>query len=278
MGKIAYTFSMMRASWEVLKQDKELLLFPLFSSICCLLVMASFAIPMIATDSWQLPGQDAAGIHKVAYYAVLFLFYFCNYFVIIFFNSAIVACAIFRMRGGNPTVSTGLSAAMARLPQIAGWALVAATVSLVLRAIENSNKKVGRIVAGILGMAWSLVTFLVVPVLVVERKGPFMALKESTRLLKKTWGEQLIGGFSFGLIFLLLAIPGIGLFVLGVTAGSVVLTPILIVAGVLYLILLGLVQSTLQTIFQAAVYLYAKDGRAPAGFDEGALSASMHPR
>lgn len=280
MGKIAYTFSMMRASWEVLKQDKELLLFPIFSGICCLLVMASFAIPIFITGAWQPPSSDATAIQRVVYYALLFLFYFCNYFVIIFFNSAIVACAVFRMRGGDPTVSTGLSAALARLPQIAGWALVAATVSLALRAIENSNRKVGRIVAGLLGMAWTLVTFLVIPILVVERKGPFAALKESTILLKKTWGEQLIGGFSFGLIFLLLAIPGIIAIVFGVMLGaqSAALAVLVVSLGVIYMIMLGLVQSTLQTIFQTAVYLYAKDGRAPAGFDQGALSEAMGKR
>ncbi|MHA1180667.1 MAG: DUF6159 family protein, partial [Alphaproteobacteria bacterium] len=94
MGKISSTFSMMGSSWAVLKHDKELLLFPVFSAICCLIVMASFAIPMFATDSWQPPGEDATQAQRVAYYAILFLFYLCNYFVIFFFNSASVACAI----------------------------------------------------------------------------------------------------------------------------------------------------------------------------------------
>lgn len=280
MGKIGYTFSLMRSSWEVLKADKELLLFPVFSGICCLLVLASFAIPMIMTGTWQPPGDDATTVQQVTYYVILFLFYFANYFVIFFFNAAIVACAIFRMRGGDPTLSTGLNASLARLPQIFGWALVSATVSLVLRVIENSNRKAGRFVAGLLGMAWSLVTFLVVPILVVERKGPVDAFKESARLLKKTWGQQLIGNFSFGLIFFLLAIPGIGLLVLGIftTTTAAPLGIALIVLGVVYMMLLGLVQSTLQVIFQAALYLYAREGKAPAGFDAAALGGALSRR
>ena len=184
------------------------------------------------------------------------------------------------MRGGDPTLSTGLNASFARLPQIFGWALVSATVSLVLRVIENSNRKVGRFIAGLLGMAWSLVTFLVVPILVVERKGPVDAFKESARLLKKTWGQQLIGNFSFGLIFLLLGIPGIGLLVLGIftTTTAAPLGIALIVLGVVYLMLLGLVQSTLQVIFQAALYLYACEGKAPAGFDAAALGGALSRR
>jgi len=280
MGKISSTFSMMGSSWAVLKHDKELLLFPLFSGICCLIVMASFAIPMFATDSWQPPGEDATQARQVAYYAILFLAYLCLYFVIFFFNSAIVACAIFRMRGGDPTLSTGLNASLARLPQIFGWALVSATVSLVLRIIENSNRKVGRFIAGLLGMAWSLVTFMVVPILVVEGKGPIEAFKESARLLKKTWGEQLIGNFSFGLVFFLLSLPGIILIGLGIAAAGITTTLgiALVILGVGYMLLLGLIQSTLQIIFQAALYLYAQEGRAPEGFDAQQISHAMSRR
>ena len=169
MGKFGYTFRMMGASWQVLKKDKELLLFPLLSASCCIVVMASFALPMFMTGAWEPPdAETATTAQQVGYYALLFLFYFCNYFVIIFFNSAVVACAVMRMRGGDPNVATGFRAAMMRLPQIAGWALVSATISVILRIVENSSKNAGRFVAGLLGMAWSLLTFLVVPVLVFE--------------------------------------------------------------------------------------------------------------
>ena len=279
MGKIGYTFSMMRASWEVLKKDKELLLFPFFSGICCLLVLASFAVPMVMTGAWQPPNPDeTTAVQQFSYYAILFLFYFCNYFVIVFFNSAVVACAIVRMRGGDPTLSTGFNASMARLPQIVAWALVSATVGVILRIVEDRSKRAGQIVAGILGMAWTILTFFVVPIIVVERKGPIEAFKESSILLKKTWGERLIAHFGFGLIFFLLAIPGFIVIFIGVISPGVTLKLLLIGAAVLYMILLGLVQATLQTIFQAAVYLYARDGRAPAGFDQAALSGAMGGR
>jgi len=278
MGRIAYTFSMMRASWEVLKKDKELLLFPILSSICCLLVLASFVLPLYWTGAWRPPTEEEGPVAQAAYYAIMFLFYFSNYFVIIFFNSAIAACAIYRMRGGNPTLATGLRAAMARLPQIVGWALVSATVGLILRIIESRSRKVGQIVAAILGAAWSVMTFLVVPILVVERKGPITAAKESVLLLKKTWGEQLIGNFGFGLLFFLLGLLALIPFGLGAFVPVLALRVVFFGAGVVYLILLGLVQSTLQTIFQAAVYLYARDGRAPQGFDRRDLAAAMSPR
>ena len=139
MGKFSNTFSLMRASWEVLKKDKEILIFPLISGICCLLVVASFAIPLYASGNWRPPGDEATANQQVAYYAVLFLFYFCNYFVIVFFNSAIIACAVIRMGGGNPTVGDGFRAAFSRVGLIAGWALVCATVGLILRIIEDRS-------------------------------------------------------------------------------------------------------------------------------------------
>ncbi len=243
----------MGASWQVLKKDKEILVFPLISGICCLIVIASFAFPMIAADSWHLPEKDATPQQQVVYYAILFVFYFCNYFVIVFFNSAIVACATIRLRGGDPTIGDGFRMAIARLPLILGWALVSATVGLVLRIIEDKSKTIGRLVAGLLGMAWSVVSFLVIPILVIEKQSPIAALKESTSLLKKTWGEQVIGNFNFGFIFLLLNIPAIAIIILGVVSQTLAIMIPCIVIGVIYLLVVALIQSALQSIFQTAI-------------------------
>jgi len=274
-AKIAYTWEVMGSSWRVLKQDRELLLFAVLSMLACLIVMASFAVPMYRTENWQPPGEGASTEQQVMYYATLFLFYFCNYFVITFFNCAIVACAVTRLSGGDPTFGEGMRAAVARLPQIVGWALISATVGLMLRIIEDRSEKVGQFVAGLLGMAWTMVSFLVVPVLVVERKGAFESLKKSTALLKRTWGEQIVGGFSFGGIGFLLCLPAGLLIVLGVLSGSIAVTVVCVGVGVFYLICVSLIMSTLRTIFQAAVYFYAEHGDAPAEFDAGLLAGAM---
>jgi len=265
----------MSACWQVLKQDTNLLIFPLISGLCCLLLLASFALPLYFTGRWQPPGGGAPAAHQAAYYGVLFLFYLCNYFVVIFFNAGIIACATVRMSGGNPTVGDGFRAAAARLPAIAGWAVLSATVGLILRLIEDRSKWVGRIVAGLLGMAWTVVSFLVVPILVVENKSPIAALQESTALLKKTWGEQVAGNVGFGLMFFLLALPAFAVIVLSLFSGNVAIIAVCILLAVIYLIGLGLVQSALQSIFQAALFLYARDGRVPEGFEAEVLGTAM---
>ena len=248
--KLSYTWSLMGASWSVLKRDKEMLLFPVLSLIGCILVVASFAIPLYKADFLAPPPANAEPARLATYYGLLFLFYVATYFVVIFFNAAIVACAVERMQGGDPTVG------------------------MVLRALEDRHKGLGRIVIGLVGAAWSVATFLVVPVLVVEKKGPFAAASESARLLKRTWGEQIIGGVGFGLLFFAMSIPGIALLVLGFMSRMWVAVGL----GIAYILVLSLVQSALSVIFTAAVYLYSRDGQAPAGFHAGLLDGAMQRR
>jgi hypothetical protein len=283
-GRLSYTWDLMRASWNVLKKDKALLVFPLMSAICCILVLASFAVPIFLADAWRPPTRNAAAAKQVIYYGTLFLYYFANYFVITFFNVGIIACAVERMRGGEPNLSFGFNAALSRLPLIVGWSLLSATVGLILRIIEDRSSKAGEFVAGLLGIAWGVASFLVVPVLVVERKGPFAALKDSAAMLKRTWGTRLAGGFGFGLIFILMAIPGFALIALAVYIfGSMHNIPLAVACGglaIIYFLGLALVQSALQSIFQAAVYLYASGGALqrelePQGFPVQLLQRAM---
>ena len=277
IDKFRYTWSLMGASWTVLRHDKELILFPLLSGICCILVVASFAVPVFMTGAYEPPAQDAPVAEHVVYYGLIFLFYVANYFVITFFNTAIIAAAIHRMQGGDPTVAWGFNEAMKRIHLILGWALVAATVGLLLRVLEERSGKVGKVVSAIGGVAWTLVTFLVVPVLVMQNKGPLAAAKESGKLLRRTWGEQVVGNFSFGMVFFVINLPaiaavfgGIALFV----GGNSVAGGILIGLAIVYLLIAGLVQSALQSIFQAAVYLYATD---PPLLEQGQASGHGFP-
>lgn len=275
MGKIARTWSLMSDSWQVLKLDKSLIVLPLVSGICCLLLMASFAIPLWATGAWRPPGHDAETVRQVLYYGTLFAFYAANYFIVVFFNAALVACAATRMGGGEPTISDGLRAAASRLPAIAGWALISATVGLILRIIEDRSDKIVQIIAGLLGLAWTIMSFFVVPILVIENKNPIGALQESASLFKRTWGERAVSNFSFSGIFFLLALPGIGLIVLGFAMGNSIALVGCIGLAIVYLILLSLIHSALQAIFQTALYLYARDGVVPEGFHADALGSAL---
>jgi Family of unknown function (DUF6159) len=275
LNRISYTWHAMGSSWAVLKRNKKLLLFPLFSGMACIAILISFAIPIFLADAWMPPARNAEPVQQVVYYGTLFLFYFCNYFVITFFNSAVVGAAVQELSGHAPTFGSSMKSATNRLPQILGWSLVSATVGLVLRVIEDKSDWIGQIVVGLLGAAWTMTTFLVVPVLVVEGKGPIEAFKTSASLLRQTWGEQLMGNFGFGIIFFLLAIPAIIVLVLGFAVGGAVGGIVAVALAVVYLIVLSLIQSTLQGIFQAVLYLYAARGETPDEFDRSMLRGAM---
>jgi len=273
--RAANGWQLAQQSWRVLKLDKELLLFPLISGIACLFVMASFAVPLWASGYVDavMDGNDngISQTNQIIGYVVLFAYYFVNYFVIIFFNSALIACAIIRFKGGNPNLKDGFSAAFSRLPQIAGWAVVAATVGLILRIIESRSKKVSAIVASLLGMAWSAVTYFVVPVIVVERAGPLKAVKRSFQVLKKTWGEALIANFGIGFIVFLASLIAIIPLILGAVAIGSGLIPLgiaAIVFGVVALLIVSLISSALNSIIIGALYLYASEGTVPQQFDD----------
>jgi hypothetical protein len=260
------SFDLAHSAWRVLLSDKKLIVFPLFSGLSCLLVLASFAVPVLMSQ--QL--QDMLIDHQSPLaWGFLFVFYFINYFFIVFFNSALMSCALKRLNGGEPTLGDGLSAAANRLPQIAAWALVSATVGVLLKAIENVHEKAGAFISAILGTAWTVITFFVVPVLVVENVGPIDAIKRSLAILKKTWGESLIGNLGLGLFTFLLVLPGVAmiaiagwLFTLSPALGGVAM-----VVAIVYLILWGAASSALNGIFVSALYQFAAQGQVPESFD-----------
>ncbi|KPK92533.1 MAG: hypothetical protein AMJ88_10790, partial [Anaerolineae bacterium SM23_ 63] len=202
---------------------------------------------------------------------IAFLFYVAQYFVIIFFNSALIGAAMIRLRGGDPTLSDGFRIAFSNIGSIFGYALIASTVGIILRTISERSNFLGRIVVSLIGLVWNLATFLVVPVLVVEETGPFEAVKRSAQLLKNTWGEQIVGNLSIGMFFGALTIAVIFLII----APSIYLTiafdnpTLLIVMGLLLvavLVLIGLVSSTLSGIYAAAVYRFAAEGETGGYF------------
>lgn len=272
---LSRSWSLVKASAEVLKSDRELLVFPLVSGIATLLVAATFALPAIGLGLFESASKGGLGpLHALLGFA----FYVCQYAVIFFFNTALVGAAMIRLDGGDPTLADGLRIARERLPAILGYAVIAATVGLVLQAIQERAGWIGRIVVGLIGMAWTLATAMVVPVLVAKNVGPIDAVKESALLLKRTWGENIVGNGGIGVVFWLISVAvmvaGIVLVVLSAklagVAGAIAAGLVLALA----LVMVALVQQALAGIYAAALYRYATVGEAPAGFEGGVLEAA----
>ncbi len=168
--RLSNSWELLKASARVLMADKELVVFPIISTIGVLLVTLTFALPMFFSnlfDNVFLGGRvEALG------FVVAFLFYVVQYTVIFFANTALVGAALIRLRGGDPTVSDGFRIAASRMGPIIGYALIAATVGMILRAISKRSSGIGRLLVSLVGFAWNVATYLVVPVLAVENVGP----------------------------------------------------------------------------------------------------------
>lgn len=282
-GKFARSWALMKASAAMLRSDKALLTFPLLSGICSLVVAASFLIPValaVMADGAHPDGQ--AHRWSAATYLVLFAFYLVQYFVIVFFNTALAGCALKHLRGEPTSLSDGLSLARSRWASILGYALIAATVGLFLRALQERLGLVGRLVVGLLGLAWTVATFLVVPVLASQDVGPVDAVKRSVELLKRTWGENLIGnvglGAAFGLMTFLAVLAGALLIGGAAALHSLPAVVVAVVVVVVAMVLLSLVQASLQGIYAAALYRYAEVGETGAGFDQALLESAFRTK
>jgi len=274
MGRIRRGWELTKQSWRVLMLDKELLIFPLLSGLACFLVLAGFFAGALVTGIAHR-GKTA---DETAGWVLLFAYYFANYFVIVFFNSALVACAMIRFRGGVPTVGDGLRAAGARIAQIAAWVLLAATVGVVLRAIQERVEAVGKIVVALLGAGWTIATYFIVPVLVVEKLGPVDALGRSATLVKQTWGESAVSNMGIGLISFLatlafIVVAGVASVALFMSTGSFAALLVGGAACAVFVIVASLASSALSTIVLSALYLYAAEKTVPQAFEAIAQGA-----
>lgn len=282
-GKFSRSWALMKASAAVLRSDKSLLVFPLLSGLCTLLVAASFLIPVgVMAIGQEQAGQSLERGMSMGAYLLLFGFYLVQYFVIIFFQTALTGAALMHLRGEPTSVSAGLALARSKWSHILGYALVAATVGLLLRMIQERLGLIGRMVVGFIGLAWTVATFLVVPILASQDVGPVDAVKRSVELLKRSWGENLIGngglGVVFGVLMVLAVLLGAALIGGAFALQSIVAIVLAVAVVVLGLTLLGLIQASLQGIYAAALYRYAESGEASVGFDQGLLGQAFQSK
>ncbi|MFO7898611.1 MAG: DUF6159 family protein [Planctomycetota bacterium] len=268
-------------AWESVKivwANKKLMVFPIISTIVLVLVLGSFTGVLFGTGTVDALLEEGEGgrttQEEVLGYVLLFAFYFVSWFIIIFFNMALIHCANYAMNGAEFSVGTGLSFSFSRIGAVAGWALVSATVGVILRIIEDRSDRIMQIVVSLIGMAWAILTFFVIPVIAYEDLGPFAAIKRSGELFKRTWGERVGARFAFGLVgfalVLLIALPvGILLFLVHPVAG--------IVGAILCIVVISVLTATAQTVFKAAAYQYAI-GRPVESFSSQRLENAFAPR
>lgn len=267
--RVGIGWKLTKLSLGVLWDDKGLIVLPLLS---LLITGAAWAVFLVSIFFVAAP---TGTFNSWLFYVGLAIVYFVTFFVSIYFNAAVMGAAMIRLNGGNPTISDGLKVASENVRRIAGWALLTATIGLVLRAISERFGFVGRLVTGIAGLAWGVLTYLVVPVLIFEKIGPWAAVKRSGSILRQTWGEAAGGYFTLGGIFLLLALPGLLLIFVGVLIGGLIPLLAFTAIAVVYWLILGLLGSAAQSILVTALYRYATTGQLGFGFPQNLFAGRV---
>ena len=279
--KLSNSWELVKASAAVLKADTELLVFPVISAVLSILVVVTFFVPAFLTG-FLAPGGDSVASFSAGTYAFALLFYVVQYFVIFFCNTALVGAALIRLRGGDPTVADGFRIAASRATDILGYAFIAATVGMILRALSERSGLLGRLVVGMLGLAWNLATFLVVPVLVVEDVGPVEAIRQSASYLRRTWGEQIVGNLGMGIVFGLISLGtlavGVVLIMAAAAAKSTFLIIFVAVCLLMAFVAIALVSSALGGIYAAAVYRYAAEGETGGFFTPAMVKGAFRAK
>lgn len=276
MGRIGNSIELAKSSWTVLSEEKELLLIPVLSFATTVAVMALFGggIYFSLAEKVTQPGNATSLQPTPLTYVVGAIGYLTITFVVTYFAAVLVSGAHQRLTGGRPTLGSAFAQATSRLGPILAWSLLTGTVGLVLQAIRSRAGFLGQIVVNLVGMAWEIVTWLAVPVVVVEGTGAVASLKRSAGLFKRTWGENLVAQAGFGLLGLVLMVPAVVLMML---VGVAIPVAGLLLAG-LWVAVVSVVLSALNGIFRTALYLYASGQAVPQGFSTDQLEGAFAPK
>jgi hypothetical protein len=266
--RLSNGWELAKRSFKTINENRTLLLFPILSGFSLVLVLATFfggTFFFVGDEIEVLLQDDQLG--NILGYGLVFLYYLINFSIIVFFNAALVHCAMKALNNEEVSLSDGIQFAFSRIDKILGWAVLSATVGMLLQMLQEAGK-IGQIVASLIGVAWSILTFFVVPILVYEDRGVFDTVKESGRLMKEKWGESLAANVSFGIfnfVGILLAL------LLGYALSSI--HPALgIAVGVALVLVITIVISAARTVFVAAVYNHVT-GQPTGNFDGAALDS-----
>lgn len=270
MGKWKASKAITLQSWAILKQDKEIMLFPIISTVVstiALIVMAVvffFVVLGGSMDHLKEADQNQGGALS---YAILFVYYLVMFFIVNFFQAGMYMIVHARFSGRDLNFNDGIAGAVQNINKIFMWSLISATVGVILQFIADRSKIVGKIVSALLGAAWNILTYFSLPSLIIGQNSVQDSFKDSAAMIRKTWGETIIINLGVGLFFGLLIMLG---FFVGLVAVIFAPVPFMFIAVallfIIYVLVLTIISSSLGAIFKLALYEYARTGIVPQGF------------
>lgn len=278
--KLKNSWELAKECWRVLMLDKEMLAFPLLSTLTTIIVLSILAYPIWALGYFEqaetihidMTNLFSASVILSWLLVTIVPTYIC-YVIFTFFNSGLITCAFIRLCGDDPVLADGFHVAWKRLPKILTWSILAASVGLLLRLFKGRNNMLRSLIGGTLELGWRVASFFAIPVIVAEEKGAVDALKRSGNLIKKNWGEALT--LEVGLSVLAYPVMAPIFIIVGLCAYSwqamPLLSAVIIVMCLIYTFIVSLVFSTLDAIAKAALYMVATGDQMPENFNNELL-------
>jgi hypothetical protein len=272
MSRFKRGWALTKKSWALLRQHRELVRFPIYGGIATILLGILFLGPGAFFLDRHTYGAGVALIVIGVYVLSV---------IGIYFSVGLAACADLIFRGQDATVGDGIAVANSRFSQICGWAALSTAFGLIVGLLESQGGAIGEIAGRLVGMAWSLITFLSVPVIAIEGTGPVGTLKRSASLFRERWGQQITGNIAIGgAVALFGVLPALALIVIGVVIWPSVgfAGALLVVIGALVLCVALVISKALSGIFGVALYRYALDGEVVGGFTREDLESAVKPK
>jgi uncharacterized Tic20 family protein len=283
MGRFRASWRLFKQSLHILQQDKEIVLFPILSSIILIVVGVLFSVGVWMAGILETEGESAVVTNEVLFYALFFAYYVIAYFILTYFRVGLTAVVYERINGRDINFKDGMSRASSIGGKIFVWSLLAGTVGIVLKIISERSKLLGKIAASLLGAAWNIVTMFIAPTLLLDNVSVWQSVKNSGTVFRKTWGETLIMNVSIGLVNFVVLFGTMVLF--GVLASLSVSVGLgaagLIVVFILFMcsfIAISVVFSSLSEIFKVALYSYARFGIIAEGFSPEFIVGAVKER
>lgn len=280
IGKFKASKTIVMESWAVLKQDKNIMWFPVVSAISTVLAVIIlgylFFLVILGGHTAGFDPKNTEQFGNVVSYVMLFIFYLIVMFIVNFFEAGLFTVVQGRFSGQSLSFKDGINNAKKYIGKIFIWSLISATVGVILQLIANKSRIIGQIVAMVLGATWNILTFFSLPVLIIGNLSVKDSFKESASMIRKTWGETFIVKFGVGLffsliIFVLIALS-VGLVIIFQSAIAAIVILAVLIAAV---IILSIISTTLNSIFKLVLFNYARTGQVPQGFSAEVIGGAV---
>ena len=275
-----------KLSFSVVKADPEILVYVLLMGAMSLATLSAMNAPFFLEMDWavimttdSITNEEVVAGLTNAGMAWYFAFYMLLSIIVVFWNSAIIANAHMRLSGGDPTFVYGVSKAFSRIHLIVIWGMISGTVGLLLKLIRNTNAREAKnpglqillsIITFVFEVAWWIMTFFMIPLMVVEGRSIRESMKEGKEMMLKTFGTNIASGLGIQVIAIFFGFLTV---ILAIAIGSAIQPVLGIVIGVIGIGLILMWVAAAETVSVAALYVFAKTGEMPQIYKDKGMNS-----